>query len=44
LAPNFGSVYGIPKEPYFYSRNIPLTQGRFFYLEHVIAKPFARGF
>lgn len=38
----------MPKEPYFYynvvSRNIPLTQGRFFYLEHVIAKPLAWGF
>jgi hypothetical protein len=48
LAPNFGNVYGMPKEPYFYytlvSRNIPLTQGRFFYLEHVIAKPLAWGF
>jgi hypothetical protein len=48
LAPNFGSVYGITKEPYFYytlvSRNIQLTQGRLLYFEHVIAKPFACGF
>jgi len=48
LAPNFGSIYGIQKEPYFHytfvARNIPLTQGRFFYLEYVIAKPLPWGF
>jgi hypothetical protein len=38
----------MPKEPYIYytlvSRNIPLTQGRFFYVEHGVAKPLAWGF